>query len=178
MPATEPSRAQALASFYAEHHRRVARIVARAAPERSGASTADACAVAWLALVRREDVALDARGANWVATVAIHEAWREARHRRTEWPSGTLSREWEPGEPADPIGPAADPLERVIELEDHRDRRERFASGKPREREALVLHALGYRYKEICTLTGASYTAVNRRMTEGRRRVRSAAASG
>jgi hypothetical protein len=39
---------------------------------------------------------------------------------------------------------------------------------KPRQREALYLKGLGYRYTEIMRLTGATYTAVNRRITEGR----------
>ena len=87
MLAIERTREQLVAGFYALHHRRVARAVEHAAPERSGASTADACSIAWLTLVRRDDIALDGRGVRWVITVAIHEAWREARHRRTELPS-------------------------------------------------------------------------------------------
>jgi DNA-directed RNA polymerase specialized sigma24 family protein len=43
---------------------------------------------------------------------------------------------------------------------------------KPREREALTLKALGYSYNEICELTNASHTAVNRRLAEGRARLR------
>jgi RNA polymerase sigma factor (sigma-70 family) len=172
MLATENSREQQLAAFYRQHHRRVERIVARAASERGGASPADACAVAWMKLAGRADVALDARGASWLATVAIHEAWAEARRRQVERPSGTLCGEFEPGEAGEPTGPASDPLDRAIELDEHRDRRERFATASAREREALLLHALGYRYKEISAITGASYTAVNRRITEGRRRVR------
>ena len=39
-------------------------------------------------------------------------------------------------------------------------------------RQALYLKALGYRYHEIAQLTGSTYTAVNRRLTEGRRRLR------
>ena len=41
-----------------------------------------------------------------------------------------------------------------------------------REREALYLKGLGYSYTEIMRLTGASYTAVNRRITEGRAALR------
>jgi RNA polymerase sigma-70 factor, ECF subfamily len=39
---------------------------------------------------------------------------------------------------------------------------------KPREREALYLKALGYSYQEIARLTDSTYTAVDRRITEGR----------
>jgi DNA-directed RNA polymerase specialized sigma24 family protein len=40
------------------------------------------------------------------------------------------------------------------------------------ERQGLFLKALGYRYHEIAQLTGSTCTAVNRRLTEGRRRLR------
>jgi DNA-directed RNA polymerase specialized sigma24 family protein len=43
---------------------------------------------------------------------------------------------------------------------------------KPRERRDPYLHALGYRYNEIAESTGSSYTAINRRLTEGRARLR------
>jgi DNA-directed RNA polymerase specialized sigma24 family protein len=43
---------------------------------------------------------------------------------------------------------------------------------KPHDRRALFLLGLGYRYAEIMEITGASYTAVNRRITEGRRALR------
>jgi DNA-directed RNA polymerase specialized sigma24 family protein len=43
---------------------------------------------------------------------------------------------------------------------------------KPSEREALYLKGLGYSYREIMQLTGASYTAVNRRLAEGRAALR------
>jgi hypothetical protein len=49
---------------------------------------ADACAFAWLALVLRGDVGLDARGLKWVTTVAVHEAWRLGRLARQEVPMG------------------------------------------------------------------------------------------
>jgi len=43
---------------------------------------------------------------------------------------------------------------------------------KPREREALYLKGLGYSYREIMRLTGSTYTAVNRCITEGRAALR------
>ena len=43
---------------------------------------------------------------------------------------------------------------------------------KPREREALYLFGLGYSYHEIAQITNATYTAVNRRITEGRAALR------
>src|SRR5690242_11830682 len=47
-----------------------------------------------------------------------------------------------------------------------------LASLKPRERDALYLKALGLSYQEIGELTSSTYMAVNRRITEGRARLR------
>jgi DNA-directed RNA polymerase specialized sigma24 family protein len=47
-----------------------------------------------------------------------------------------------------------------------------LAAIKPHDRRTLYLKGLGYRYTEIMEITGASYTAVNRRITEGRRALR------
>ncbi len=43
---------------------------------------------------------------------------------------------------------------------------------KPNERLAIVLHAHGYSYAEICELCGWTYTKVNRCLSEGRARLR------
>lgn len=62
---------------------------------------------------------------------------------------------------------------------EHVERRERVASAarmlarlKPQERRAIVLQAEGYSYAEICSLTGWTYTKVNRCLAEGRARLR------
>ena len=47
-----------------------------------------------------------------------------------------------------------------------------FRQLKSREREALYLKGLGYSYREIARLTDSTYTAVNRRITEGRAALR------
>src|SRR5919206_177456 len=46
---------------------------------------------------------------------------------------------------------------------------ELLAHLKPHEIRALVLKAEGFSYREICAMTGWSYTKVNRLLTEGRR---------
>jgi RNA polymerase sigma factor (sigma-70 family) len=60
------------------------------------------------------------------------------------------------------------------------ERRERARSAlralavlKADERRAIVLQASGYSYLEICSLTGWTYTKVNRCLAEGRARLRS-----
>jgi DNA-directed RNA polymerase specialized sigma24 family protein len=61
------------------------------------------------------------------------------------------------------------PTQPVDQIE-HDDRLPAMRALKTSEREALYLKALGYSYTEIMQLTGATYTAVNRRHTEGARR--------
>ena len=48
--------------------------------------------------------------------------------------------------------------------------RSRLAKLKPQERQALGLLALGYSYREICELTGWTFTKVNRCLAEGEAR--------
>jgi RNA polymerase sigma factor (sigma-70 family) len=62
---------------------------------------------------------------------------------------------------------------------EHLERRERVAWAarllarlKPHERRAIVLQAEGYSYAEICSITGWTYTKVNRCLAEGRARLR------
>lgn len=43
---------------------------------------------------------------------------------------------------------------------------------KPAERRAIVLVGQGYSYREVCAMTGWSYTKVNRCLAEGRARLR------
>lgn len=78
----------------------------------------------------------------------------------------------EPGEYLEPAGPAEDPADRVLDAEQHRARVAHFSQLKAAERRALFLQAGGYRYHEIADLTGSTYTAVNRRLSEGRAHLR------
>jgi RNA polymerase sigma factor (sigma-70 family) len=65
------------------------------------------------------------------------------------------------------------------------ERRERTVAGlrllaalKPDERRAIILQASGYSYAEICSLTGWTYTKVNRSLAEGRAKLRAATPDG
>jgi DNA-directed RNA polymerase specialized sigma24 family protein len=164
------ARAQEIAAFYARYASRLQRIVASKvnAPTQT---VEDACQNAWATLLRRDDVTLDHRGAGWLATVAIHEAWRLARC--AEVPAGATP----PGlsEGRELLGfavpePAAD--EQALAHVEHTERVADLRTLKPRERRELYLQALGYRYSEIAKATGSSYTAINRRLSEGRARLR------
>jgi DNA-directed RNA polymerase specialized sigma24 family protein len=168
-------RSDALAAFYASHHHAVMGAVRSRVHALSDAIVEDACAFAWLSLVRRDDVSLGRHGLNWLITVAVRDAWARGRRQLAERPSGALSCEPAAGECGEPPAAWGEPLERVIAIEAHDERLRRFRDAKPLERRELFLHAAGFRYAELAEATGSTYTAVNRRLTEGRRRLRAAA---
>jgi DNA-directed RNA polymerase specialized sigma24 family protein len=62
--------------------------------------------------------------------------------------------------------------DKALDRIEHAERLLAMQTLKPREREALYLKGAGYSYDEIARLTGATYTAVNRRITEGRAALR------
>lgn len=128
----------------------------------------DCCQFAWTVLLRRPDVTLDHRGFGWLTRVATHEGWRIVR--TADLPAGSL-----PGG-VDRVAPGlahVAPLDELtVAREDHEARRALFVALKAVERQALGLQAVGYSYAEIGALTGSSYTAVNRRLTEGRAHLR------
>ena len=64
------------------------------------------------------------------------------------------------------------PAEQAERRDAARQRARDLAQLKPAERRALVLRAEGYSYREICALTGWTYTKVNRSLAEGRARLR------
>jgi RNA polymerase sigma factor (sigma-70 family) len=169
-PEATQSRGRALEAFYAAQHRRLTRAVFSRARRIDDDTIHDACAHAWLALVRRTDVTLDARGLKWLITVAVYQAWQLGATR--EVPAGAfLSDPDDTRETREPAGLSSDPLDRVLALELQRERVAAFATLKPRERRELLLQAAGYPYHEIAAMTGTTYTAVNRYLTEGRRRL-------
>jgi DNA-directed RNA polymerase specialized sigma24 family protein len=170
-----PDRREGLAAFYATHHQRVKSIVASRARGADDDLVAEACAFAWMSLVRRDDVQLNDSGAAWVSTVAVRHAWLLLRRQLVEQLSGSWASRPGLGEVREPEAETGDPVARVIALEEHRERVRRFANAKPYERRKLLLKAAGFRYAEIADLSRCTYTAVNRHLTEGRQRIFAAA---
>ena len=167
------ARRDAIARFYTERAGWLQRLVARRATAPPHVIE-DACQIAWMHLTRRPDIPLDTGGFAWLIVVATREAWTHATPK--DLPAGVFigfDRD-QPAELAEPAGPGSDPLELAIAHEEHAERLEAFATLKPRERRDLWLKATGYSYDEIAAMTGATYTAVNRRITEGRARARAA----
>jgi DNA-directed RNA polymerase specialized sigma24 family protein len=166
------ARSEQIAAFYRRHASRIRRTVA-AVVHANIETIEDACQTAWAILLRRDDVTLDDRGVNWMITVAIRQAWQLGSSAR-ETPVGTF--QGVPGdnddvpEPADRLATDTDDqaLSRIEAAEHVVD----LQAIKPRGRRELYLKAVGYSYREIAQLTGSTYTAVNRRLAEGRARLR------
>ncbi len=99
----------------------------------------------------------------WLKTVVKHEAFALRRQRERHAPVT------DDGELRDRPAPAAITHEQAERLERLRQGAEALGHLKPHEIRALVLKAEGFSYREICAMTGWSYTKVNRLLTEGRR---------
>lgn len=165
-------RREQIGAFYRRHATRLQQHVRRHAhvPEQT---LEDACQHAWTILVRRPDIRLDVGGFNWLATVAVREAWDRSVQRET--PIGAFvgaTRSFEHDRTEPPARDDRSAEDRALDRIDHRERMDTLATLKPREREALVLQGLGYSYDEIARLTGSTYTSVNRRIAEGRAALR------
>ncbi|HEX5894771.1 MAG TPA: sigma-70 family RNA polymerase sigma factor [Thermoleophilaceae bacterium] len=98
----------------------------------------------------------------WLKTVVKHEAWALRRQRERHSPVT------DDGELRDRPAPTAVTHEQAERLERLRLGAEALGQLKPHEVRALRLRAEGFSYREICAMTGWSYTKVNRLLTEGR----------
>ena len=98
----------------------------------------------------------------WLKTVVKHEAWALRRQRERHSPVT------DDGELRDRPAPSAVTHEQAERLERLRLGAEALGHLKPHEVRALRLKAEGFSYREICAMTGWSYTKVNRLLTEGR----------
>src|SRR5215207_3051991 len=99
----------------------------------------------------------------WLKTVVKREAWALRRQRERHSPVT------DDGELRDRPAPGAVTHEQAERLERLRLAAEALGHLKPHEVRALRLKAEGFSYREICAMTGWSYTKVNRLLTEGRR---------
>lgn len=157
-------RREAISALYA---RESGRLLARVADELGGdgAVAEDACQTAWLALLARDDVALDARGVAWLRAVALTAGARAARGRDVA-AQPIVDRQ------ANRAAGEAEPGDRVVELEELRARRARLRGVPARQRRLLGLQGLGFSYEEISALTGDSRRTVQRQLLRGHDRLR------
>src|SRR4051794_30043193 len=143
MTASSQRRDEQIAAFYRDHAKRLTRAVRRRVDRVGDEVIEDACQIAWATLLRRPDIPLDAHGLSWLATVAVHEAWRLASIAR-EQPAGTLTTPADPDgdhgelpEPCDTDRRGTDEL--ALDGIEHHARVQAMRALKPREREALYL---------------------------------------
>ena len=107
----------------------------------------------------------------WLKTVVKHESLALRRQRKRHSP---VTDDGRLGERPTAPGITHDQAERYERL---RQGAEALRLLKPQETRGLRLRAEGYSYKEICGITGWTYTKVNRVLTEGRRALRRNAAA-
>jgi RNA polymerase sigma factor (sigma-70 family) len=142
------------ARHHATLHARVARWV-----NTSSANVDDACAIAWLQLVRcqpRSETAL-----SWLTTVAIREAVRLDRgHRRVCHIDVEVLGNRNVLDPQ-PQRDALDALDALAGLPE-------------RQRRLAALQAAGFTYDEIAQLTGCTRTAVDRHLRRAHEGLRQA----
>lgn len=157
-----PSRHEQLADFYAREHHALQRAVAHrvTAPH---AILEDACAHAWAQLAARDHIRLGRGAYWWLYTVAIREGWRlSARSQR------------EPASGLDPTNEHRTDHDAVSDRRDHiLDARASISTLTGRKRRLLILHAAGYTYAEIATITGDTVRTVERQLLRAKRRLAS-----
>ncbi|MDQ6746446.1 MAG: sigma-70 family RNA polymerase sigma factor [Actinomycetota bacterium] len=126
----------------------------------------DACQFAWSRLachsgrVRRESVL------SWLATTAIHEAFRLIRRDRREL---SLEGDDEARGVADTVAAIGPGPEELVE---QRLRLAALARLSPRQQRMLWLHAVGLSYGEIALSTGATTRTVERQLLRAKRTAR------
>jgi RNA polymerase sigma factor (sigma-70 family) len=98
----------------------------------------------------------------WLKTVVKHECFALRRQRERHSP---VTDDGHLGDRPTPPAITHDQAERYERL---RQGAEALRQLKPQEIRALRLKAEGYSYREICEITGWTYTKVNRCLTEGR----------
>jgi RNA polymerase sigma factor (sigma-70 family) len=98
----------------------------------------------------------------WLRTVVKHEAFALRRQRERHSPVTSDGRLSERGTPETDTHERAERWERLSQGA------EAIGRLKPQELRALLLKAEGYSYREICEITGWTYTKVNRCLSEGR----------
>lgn len=154
-------RSDAVGAFYAENAADLHRAIRRAisGPD---ALIEDACAYAWMQLLRYGQVTFDEEGFRWLYVVAIREAYRLSDRGRREVAAGAPTEL--------PLSVAA--RSAGGEAED----RERFRDGvallgglRGRQARMVFLHASGFNYEEIAAITGDTPRTVERQLLRGKR---------
>ncbi len=162
---------QALATeLYNDHYNRLLGIAKGNTPTRADAE--EALQEAFVAFISHYNPGSGAPPIAWLTLTLKRMCWAKARyaHRELSSHAPDSATDDTDGSWLNATAAAGDMTEQVEQVH---DARQALSSLKPDERQALGLLGLGYSYKEICQLTGWSYTKVNRCISEGRAAVRS-----
>jgi RNA polymerase sigma factor (sigma-70 family) len=103
----------------------------------------------------------------WLKTVVKHEAY--SLHRQRERAGQATPPELVAAAASEPGRVGTSPHEQAERLERLQIGAEALRRLKPQEIRCMLLLAEGHTYRQICEITGFSYTKVNRCLTEGRR---------
>lgn len=167
-------RAAELERFYAARASALRRTVAACVTTTDDSVIDDACAYAWLTLVRRADIDLDDRGGAWLTTVAIREGWHLASYPRAV-PSGVFRGfDPDPLELPEPPSPGLDTESVVVARSDHDRRVGLLRILTATEQRVVILQALGYAYSEIARDSDLTAAAVNNHLSRARAKLASA----
>jgi RNA polymerase sigma factor (sigma-70 family) len=134
----------------------------------SDALIEDSCQVAWSRLIRHHARVRRETALGWLATTALHEAFRLLRPQRREIPLEKLV------DSADTTGPLA-PVSSLEELVEHRERLRTIERLPERQQRLLWLQGLGLSYTEMARYTGATPRTVERQLLRAKRALRAAA---
>ncbi len=166
-PAPIPATVGDVADLYRALSRRLEQIV-RLDVRASDSVVEDACQFAWGRLVHHRDRVRRDAALSWLATTAVHEAFKLLRLERR---CLSLEARLEAGEQLPPDGRSPH------ELVESKERIELVRVLPERQQRVLWLHALGLSYAEIAIHTGCTVRTVERQLLRAKRAVREAAAA-
>jgi RNA polymerase sigma factor (sigma-70 family) len=128
----------------------------------------DACQFAWSRLVHHAGRVRHETALSWLATTAIHEAFKLIRRQDRE-----LSLDAAVEQAGDAVLAAGAPSS--AELFENRERLQAIRSLPERQQRVLWLHALGLSYTEIAIYTGWTPRTVERQLLRAKRTMRTLA---
>ena len=159
--------------LFAEQRPQLLRIARRNSA--TGEDAEEALQDAFVLFIAHFDPDGDAPPMAWLTLTLKRRCWALYRSRGHQ--HAARRTQSDPRNPAEELvsDPRLQPEERRERSERIAKARAQFATLKPQERRALGLLGVGYSYREICALTGWTYTKVNRCITEGRAALRASA---
>jgi RNA polymerase sigma factor (sigma-70 family) len=171
--ATSPTVQQLAHDLYTNHQPRLLAIATRNAPTKADAE--EALHDAFELFINHFQPSSGAPPLAWITLTLKRRCWALYRRQLTTSLTPHSDHHTTTATPYTPTTNHHPTPDDVIELTDIRTHtRKNITQLKPAERRAITYQALGYSYTEIAQLTGWTYTKVNRCITEGRAKLRSA----